>query len=265
MKQSTRHFFGQMAMLCTCAMPGMLPTASAADLHVLASTALKPLLENVRPAFESASGDRLVLSWGASYASAPDALPMRLSRGEKADVVLMLREALDEQLAGGYLRADTVRDIATSRIGLAVQRGVPRPDISDVAGLRRTLLGARAIAFSSGVSGQYVASALLPRLGIAEQVKPKSRVIDAPGLAGQALLSAQADVALQQMSELLAVPGIQVVGPLPDAVQRVNVIAAAVTSNAQQAQGAQALISYLRSLQTAQALKDSGFEPISSP
>ncbi|HCN45835.1 MAG TPA: ABC transporter substrate-binding protein [Pseudomonas sp.] len=265
LKKSARHFPGQIVMFCAWAVSATLSTASAADLHVLASTALKPLFERVRPAFESATGDRLVLSWGASYGNAPDTLPTRLSQGEKADVAVMIREALDEQIAGGYLRANTVRNIATSRLGLAVHSGARRPDISDVEGLRRTLLGARSVAFSSGVSGKYVVSTLLPRLGIAERITPRSLVIDAPGLAGQALLSAQADVALQQMSELLAVPGIQVVGPLPEAVQRVSVIAAAVTSHAQQAQGAEAFIGYLQSLHTAQALKDSGFDPVVSP
>lgn len=251
-------------LLAALAMLAAAGSANAADLHVMASTALKPLFENVAPQFEAATGDRLIFSWGASYGNAPDALPMRLRNAEKADLVVMIREALDEQVVQGHLRSETTQDLATSRIGLAVPAGAPRPDIATVEELRHALLAAKSVAFSSGVSGIYLATTLFPNMGIAEKMKLRRVVIEAPELVGHALLRGEAEVGLQQMSELLAVPGIDIVGPLPDAVQRVNVIAAAVTANAERAEAAEALIRFLQGPQAGQALEASGFSPLVS-
>lgn len=249
---------GSLAMLCTAG------GASAADLHVLASTALKPLFEKLGPKFEAVSGHRLVFAWGASYGDGPDTLPVRLRNGERADAVVMIREALDKQVEQGRVRSESVQNLATSRTGLAVQAGAPRPDIATVEGLRRTLLGARSVAYSSGVSGVYLSTSLFPNMGIADQLRSKSIVIEAPQLVGQALLDGKAEVGLQQMSELLAVPGIEIIGPLPDEVQRVNIIAAAVTVNAVQVEGAEALIRFMHGPKATQELEESGFGPMGS-
>ncbi|MDR0207675.1 MAG: substrate-binding domain-containing protein [Pseudomonas putida] len=247
---------GSVAMLFTTG------GASAADVHVLASTALKPLFEKLAPKFEAQSGDRLVFAWGASYGDGPDTLPVRLGNGQRADVVVMIRDALDKQVEQGRVRVESVQDLADSRIGLAVQVGAPRPDIGSVEGLRRTLLDAKSVAFSSGVSGIYLVSSLFPNMGIAEQLGPKSIVIEAPRLVGQALLEGKAQVGLQQMSELLAVPGIEIIGPLPDEVQRVNIIAAAVTTHALHVEQAEALIRFMQSPESAQDMEASGFGPV---
>jgi ABC-type molybdate transport system, periplasmic component len=238
--------------------------AKAADLHVLATTALKPFFEQVTPDFEKATGHRLMFLWGASYGTASDALPVRIKNGEAADVVIMIGKSLDEQIKLGNLRRGTAAYLATSRTGLAIKAGAPQPDITSVDNLRHTLLAAKSVAYSSGVSGIYVAGTMFPQLGIADQLKSKSVVVEAPELVGHALLRGDAEVGLQQMSELLAVPGIQIVGPLPDSVQRVNVIAAAVANNAEHPQAAEALIAFLQSAKAAQKLKDSGFDPIIS-
>lgn len=256
------RFLGQAAKVGIIGLLLSAGSATAAELHVLASSALKPLFEKLGPEFEAATGNRLVLAWGASSGNAPDALPVRLRNGEKADAVVMIREALDAQIEQGHLRPETTRDLADSRVGLAVRAGAPRPDITTVDDLRSTLLAAKSVAFSSGVSGVYVATTLLPNLGISEQLKPKSVVIDAPELVGHALLRGEAEVGLQQMSELLAVPGIEIVGPLPEAVQRINIIAAAVTTRAEHPEAAEALIAFLSSPNAAQALIASGFGPM---
>ena len=247
---------GTFAILCAAG------SANATDVHVLASTALKPLFEKVAPEFEAMNGDRLVFSWGASYGDSPDALPVRLGAGERADLIVMIREALDEQIKQGHVRPTTLQDLATSRIGLAVPAGASRPDISSIEALRHTLLTARSVAYSSGVSGIYLATDLFPKLEITEQLKPKSIVVAAPELVGHILLRGEAEIGLQQMSELLAVPGIEVVGTLPDAAQRVNIIAAAITTNAQHHERAEELISFLRGSRAAQALEEAGFSPM---
>ncbi|GFM67053.1 substrate-binding domain-containing protein [Pseudomonas lijiangensis] len=236
------------------------PFANAADIHVLATTALKPAFEKMAADFESSTRHRLIFSWGASYGAAPDALPVRIKSGEVVDVAIMLSPALDELVRSGYLFADTKVDLATSRVGLAIKAGALQPDISTADNLRSVLLAARSVAFSSGVSGVYVARTLFPQLGIADRLKPKSVIVEAPELVGHALMRGDAEVGLQQMSELLAVPGIHVVGPLPDAAQNVNVIAAAVAENAVQPHAAQAWINYLSTSPALQVLKHSGFD-----
>lgn len=262
--QGIRRILQSMVAVGTFALLCAAGSASAADLHVLASTALKPLFEKIGPEFEAVSGDRLVFSWGASYGNARDALPVRLRNGEKADLVVMIREALDEQIEQGHARPETLQDLATSHLGLAVRTGAPRPDIATIEGLRRTLLTAKSVAVSSGVSGVYAVNSLFPKMGIAEQLQAKTVVIEAPSLVGHALQNGKAEVGLQQMSELLAVSGIEILGPLPDEVQRVNIIAAAVAANAQRAEDAEALIRFLQSPLAAQSLDEFGFSPIRS-
>jgi molybdate transport system substrate-binding protein len=236
--------------------------AKASELHVLATTALKPFFEQMTSNFEKTTGHRLKFVWGTSFGTASDALPVRIKNGETADLVIMIGTSIDEQIKLGYLRKETASYLATSRIGLAVKSGIPKPDITNIDNLRHTLLAAKSVAYSSGVSGVYAAGTMFPQLGIADQLKSKSVVVEVPELVGHALLRGDAEVGLQQMSELMAVPGIQIVGPLPDAVQRVNVIAAAVAKNAAQPQAAEALITFLQGSNAAQKLKASGFDPI---
>lgn len=238
--------------------------AKATDLHVLATTALKPFFEQLAPDFEQATGHHLMFVWGASFGAASDALPVRIKNGEAVDVVIMIGTSIDEQIELGYLHRETASYLATSRVGLAIKSGAPKPDITSIDSLRHTLLAAKSVAYSSGVSGVYVAGTMFPQLGIADQLKSKSIVVEAPELVGHALLRGDAEVGIQQMSELLAVPGIQIVGPLPDEVQRVNVIAAAIANNAEQPQVAEALIAFLQGSHAAQKLKASGFDPIIS-
>lgn len=257
-----------MRQLSRAVVPGILAmlfsgaSLHAADINVLASTALQPVFMKLAPEFERTTGDRLFFSWGASYGASADALPIRLGNGQAADLVVMIADALNEQIEQGHLRPETATSLASSRLGLAVRAGTPRPEIGSIEDLRHTLLAARSLAFSSGVSGVYVQRTLLPELGIADRLKPRSIVIEAPELVGDALLRGDAEVGLQQMSELLAVPGIDVVGPLPEELQRVNIIAAAVTTAAAQPASAQAFIAFLQSPEAAHELKASGFTPL---
>lgn len=236
--------------------------ANAAEVQVLATTAMRPVLERIAPDFERSTGHRLLFSWGASYGSAQDSLPVRIGRGQPVDVAIMIDDALQTQIRRGRFRAKTRVGLATSRIGLAVRQGAHRPDIGTVDSTRRSLLSASSVALSDGISGRYVTESLLPRLGIADQLAGKLRIIEAPELVGQALLRNQAQVGLQQMSELLAVPGIQVVGPLPEALQRANVVAAAIAERAGQPAAAAALIAYLATPAVAAELEKAGFGPL---
>jgi molybdate transport system substrate-binding protein len=144
---------------------------------------------------------------------------------------------------------------------MAVRAGAAKPDISTVDALKRTLLQARSIAYSASVSGDYVSTELFQRLGIADQVTGKSRRVPGGERVGAALARGEAEIGFQQISELLPVPGIEVVGPLPPEVQKVSVFSAGVASGSRNAEAARALIKFLASPEAAHAVAKSGLEP----
>jgi molybdate transport system substrate-binding protein len=173
----------------------------------------------------------------------------------------MARSALDLLVQKGRVLRDSEVDLVRSRIGLAVKAGAPVPDISSVEGLKRTLLRARLIAYSDSASGVYVAAELFHRLGIAEEVASKTKMI--PGTpVGLAVASGEADVGFQQISELLPIAGIKVVGPIPDPVQKITVFSAGITTTAKSAAAAQKLIDYLSSPKVWKEIRRSGLEPV---
>jgi molybdate transport system substrate-binding protein len=190
-----------------------------------------------------------------------DSIPSRLDRGEAVDVVIVADDALNQLIRSGRVLADSRVELARSGIGMAVRAGAPRPDISSVDALTRTLLQAKSIAYSASVSGRYLTTELFQRLGIADQVLPKSRRIDRERV-GAVVARGEAEVGFQQISELLPEPGIDYVGPLPTEVQRVTVFSAGVSASSKSADAARALIRFLVSSEAAGIVKASGLEPM---
>jgi len=256
----------RIALRMLCAMPliAAVGAAAAADVHVLATGALHAAFEQVVPAYEQQSGNHLIISWGPSYGSSPDALPMRIKNGEPMDVCFMIGAALTEQVKQGRFIPESRVDLVASGIGVAVRKGLPKPSIRTVDDLRQALLAAKSVAFSEGASGTYITGTLFERLGIAEQMKAKSVLIRGRELVGAALERGEADLGLQQISELRAFSGIQYVGPLPAEVQKTSVIAVAVAKEAKERQAAEGLITYLRSPAVAAKLVQTGLDPISA-
>ncbi|SAK55415.1 extracellular solute-binding protein [Caballeronia hypogeia] len=246
-----------LALACAAALSG---TAHAEDIHVLATGALSAAFKQLVPAFERDTGNHLLISWGPSYGTSPDALPMRIKSGESMDVCFMIGAALDEQIKQGVFVPDTKTDIAESAVGVAVRAGIPKPDVSTPEKLKQALLSAKSVAFSEGASGTYITGTLFPKLGIAEQMKQKSVLIKGRELVGAALQRGDADLGLQQISELKAFKEIQFVGPLPRDVQKVSVISAAIAKNAQQAEAAKAFIGYLKSKNAVAIFDSTGLE-----
>lgn len=240
------------------------PPALAADVHVLATGALRGAFAELQPDFEKKTGHHLVIAWGPSYGTSPDALPMRIKHGEAMDVCFMIKAALKDQIKQGNFVADTSTDLAESRVGVAVRAGLPKPDIGTVDSLRKTLLSAKSVAFSEGASGTYITGTLFPELGITEQMKAKSVLIKGRELVGTAIERGDADLGLQQISELHAIPEIQYVGPLPEAVQKVSVISAAIGNKAVERKAAEDLIAYLKTPAAAEKFVKSGLDPINS-
>ena len=200
-----------------------------------------------------------------SVGTGENSIPNRLKRGEAADVVIVADDLLREFVRDGFILADTHTPVARSGIGMAVRAGAPKPDISTIEALKRTLLQAKSIAYSASVSGHYLTTELYQRLGIAEQVMSKSRLIGGGERAGAVVARGEAEIAFQQMSELLPVPGIAHITPLPPEVQKIAVFSAGVAASSTNPDLARSMIQFLVSPDAAGAITKSGLELIDRP
>jgi len=254
--------------LCRLGLP-ILPMAgasSAAELHVMISAGFYGVYSELGPAFERATGHRLITTRGPSMGDSPEAIPTRLTRGEAADMVIMDGGSLDELSRRGLLRADSRVDLARSLIGMVVRAGVAKPDISSVDALRSTLLAAKSIAYSDSGSGTYLSTTLFPKLGIAEQIAGKTRKVRGPP-SGEPVAAVvargEAEIGFQHVAELIHVPGIAFVGTIPGEVQPTTFFASALTSTARQPDAGNALIRFLASPAAAPVISKAGLMPIS--
>jgi molybdate transport system substrate-binding protein len=178
------------------------------------------------------------------------------------DVFVMVGDALDGLIKQGKVAAGTRVDLARSSIGVAVRAGSRKPDIGSVDAFKRAMLDAKSLAYSSSASGVYLSTELFPRLGIADQVKGKSRMIGSEPV-GAAVARGEVEIALQQISELLPVPGLDFVGPLPAEIQKITVFSAGIAAGAKEPDAARALIKFLASPAAASTIAKSALEPMS--
>ena len=183
----------------------------------------------------------------------------RLRDGEKADVLILTREGLDELAAEGAVVASSKVDLARSYVGIAVKAGDPHPDISTEAALVSTLLAARSVAYSLiGASGIYFAE-LIQKLGIAADINPKATIT--AGFTAERLITGEADLAVQQLSELKQVAGVELVGPIPLSLQTAAIFTGGRMASSENAAQADALLNYLASPEVEPVLRESGLEP----
>ena len=236
--------------------------ASPQEVHVVTSGGFTEAYKLLAPQFERDTHIRVISAFGASMGATPDAIPNRLSRGEPIDVIILAAPGLDELTKQGKIEAGSRVDLVRSLIAMAVRTGRAKPDISTVDALKRTLLQARSIGSSDSASGVYLRNVLFPRMGIAEQIKSKSKVIEAYERVGDAVARGDVEVGFQQVSELKPVPGITIVGPLPEGAQQVTIFAAAIPKGAKNAAAGKRLIQFLSSPAVAAVVRDSGLEPI---
>ena len=248
------------ALLVACTLLSVR-TASADDIRVMTSGTFTAAYLELVPQLERVINGKVVTA-ATSMGTGSDSIPSRLERGEAVDVVIVADDALDQLIKDGRVVADSKVALARSSIGMAVQAGSPKPDISSLDALTRTLLQATSIAYSASVSGNYLTTELFQRLGIADQVLGKSRRIDRERV-GAVVARGEAEIGFQQISELLPVPGIELVGPLPPGAQRVTVFSAGVASASKSPEAARAFIRFLVSSEAAHAVEASGLEPIS--
>ena len=205
---------------------------SADEIKVLTTGILKGSFTQIAAQFEHETGHEVMMSWGPSSGTSPEASQVRVKAGEPVNVLIMVNTGMDKLTGGGHFTPLERKDIAVSKIGVGVKKGDPLPDISTAASLCKALLDAKSIGYSEGASGTYVANVLLKRLGIADEVAAKSKVILGRKFVGEALVNGEIDLGLQQISELRLEPGVVVVGPLPEDLQKKSVVSAAVSSKA---------------------------------
>jgi molybdate transport system substrate-binding protein len=233
---------------------------AADEIRVMTSGAFAAAYLELAPEFEQSTGHRIVTE-ATSTGTGATSIAARLDRGEAIDVVIVPDGDLEQLIKAGQIRAGTRVDLARSAIGMAVRRGAPKPDISSVDALRRTLLEAKSIAYSASVSGAYVSTELFQQLGIADRVLPKSRMI-AGERVGAVVARGEAEIGFQQISELLPVAGIEFVGPLPPDVQRVTVVAAGIGVASKHPETAKSFIDFLASPAAVAAIQKSALDAI---
>jgi molybdate transport system substrate-binding protein len=239
-------------------------TAAADEVRVMISAGFYSVYAELGPAFEKATGHRLITTRGPSMGDSPEAIPTRLARGETADVVILDGGAADELAKRGFVHAGSKVNLALSQVGMVVRAGVAKPDITTVDALTRTLLAAQSVGYSDSGSGTYLSTVLFQKLGIADQIARKSRKVRGPP-SGEPVAAVVArgevEIGFQQVSELLHVPGVTFVGALPAEVQPGFNFAGAITTKARQPDAARALLEFLSSPQAASALAKNGLAP----
>jgi molybdate transport system substrate-binding protein len=233
--------------------------ADAAEIKILCAVAMQQLMEDIGPKFEQATGHKVV----ATFATLGPSLK-RMQDGESYDVAWIARAGVETLIKDGKAVASTVTAIAVTQIGVAVRKGAPKPDISSPEAFKRALLTAKTITHANpkygGLSGLHVAK-VLDRLGIAEEMKSKTVLLDKAGLAAVLVANGEAEIVVQPIQELVVVPGLELVGPLPRELQDTLTFQAVITVSARDVEAAKVLINFLRTPETIEKIKAMGMQP----
>jgi molybdate transport system substrate-binding protein len=238
-------------------------SAGAAEVRVMISGGLTAAYKELVPEFERATGNKVLTAYGPSMGTTVNAIPIRLERGEPADVLIMVGYALGDLVGKGKVVADSRVDLVTSAIAMAVRAGAPKPDISSADALKRALLAAKSVAYSDSASGVYISTEMFQKLGIADEMKDKARKIPATPV-GEIVAHGDAELGFQQISELKPVPGIDIVGQLPPELQKITVFSAGIASVSKEPEAGKALIKFLASPAARDTIVKSGMEPIAT-
>ena len=229
------------------------------DIRVMTSGAFTAAHLALIPQLERLTKKTIVTA-STSIGTGENSIPNRLKRGEIVDIVIVADALLRQFIDEGLVLAEGYAPVARSAIGMAVRAGAPKPDLSSVDALRRTFLQAKSVAYSASVSGEYLTTELYQRLGIADQMMSRSRPIGGGERTGAVVARGEAEIAFQQMSELLPVPGIAHITPLPPEVQKVSVFSAGVAASTRDADLARSVIRFLASPYAADAITKTGLE-----
>src|SRR5271169_4106804 len=239
-------------------------TADAAEIRVLSSGSLKAALSQLLPDFEKSSGNTATIEYGPA-----GAIVGRVQKDDAADVVTVSRSQLQKLQSNGKVVEGSLVDIAGIALGVAVRKGAPKPDISNVEAFKQALLSARSIGYrdptTGSTSGVYTAG-MLERLGIAQDLKPKLRLDrsegDVPENVFQGVARGEIEMQIGQITEIVISPGVDLAGPLPGEIQNTTLMAAGIITTSKAPDAAKALISFISSPSAAAVLKATGFQPV---
>jgi molybdate transport system substrate-binding protein len=240
------------ATMSALLLPGV---AGAAEIRVLSTQAPEEAYRELVPQFEKASGHKVTTVFTGTLD-----LQKRIAAGESYDLIIMAGPGIDDFIKSGKIVSGTRVDIAKSGVGVGVRAGAPKPDISTTEAFKKALLAAKSIGYSTGPSGVYV-TGLFQRLGIADQIKGKLKQTPTGVFVGSLIASGEAEIGVQQVSEMSHYPGVDYVGPLPADIQEITVFAAGIQVGAKQADAAKAWVKFLTAPAAAPAFKARGLEP----
>jgi molybdate transport system substrate-binding protein len=231
--------------------------AAAADIKVYSTVAFQGVLEQLAPQFEKASGNKLTIAYGLAAQ-----LVQRIQAGETADVLILTRAGIDALVKDGKIAPGSDVMLAGAGTAVVVKAGASKPDISSPEALKRALLSAKSITYgdpaSGGASGVYFGK-LLERLGIAEQMKSKTKFPPAGKLAADILVAGDAEIGVMQTSELI--PGTELVGTLPGDLNNVTVFGIGRGTNVKETNASAALMKFLQSQEAAAVYRAKGLDP----
>ena len=233
------------------------------EFRVMTSGAFTAAHLALIPQMESLAKKKIVTA-STSIGTGESSIPSRLGRGEVVDIVIVAEGVLRQFIAEGWVVEDGLAIVARSGMAFAARAGAPKPDFGSADGLKRALLEAKSIGYSASESGKYFTTQLVQRLGIAEQVLPKSRLIGGGERVGSAIARGAVEIGLQQVSELLPVQGIAHITPLPPELQKISTFAAGVAASSPDQALARKVIAFLASPAAAAAVSKTGLEPASS-
>ncbi len=236
-------------------------TTANTEFRVMTSGAFTAAHKTLIPQLERLTG-KTVVTVTTSIGTGDISIPNRLKRGEVADIVIVADGVLRQFIADGLVLAEGATGIARSMMGFAVRAGAPDPQIRTADDLKRALLAAKGIGYSASESGKYYTTEIVQRLGIADQVLPKSRLVGGGERVGAVIARGELDFGFQQISELLPVPGIAHITPLPPELQKASNFTAGVGANSPDRAAARRVIAFLASPEARQAITDSGLEPV---
>ena len=226
-----------------------------ATIRLFVSNSMRGVVSELIPKFERASSHQVAISYDPAKV-----MMERIARGETADLAILGGSAIDDLIKAGKVAADSKRTISSCGVGVAVLAGTKKPDIGSVEAFKRALLAAKSVAWTQeGASGMYFTK-LIERLGIAEPMKAKA-VRRPGGLIGELVAARKAELAIQQIPELMAVPGIELAGPLPREIQVTTVSVAGIFAASSQPDAAKALLDFLTTPAAARVMKAKGMEP----
>ena len=224
-------------------------------LHLFTSNSTRGVLAELLPQFEQTTGTPVAASYDPALV-----MLKRIEAGETADLAILGQAAIDALAATGRIVPDSRRTLARCGVGVAVGAGAPKPDVSSVEAFKAALLAAKSIAHTtSGASGIHFTN-VIKRLGIAEQIEPKA-VKNEGGLIGELVVRGEAELAIQQIPELMAVRGLELVGPLPQELQSISIVAAGIFAGTSRGDAARALLDFLATPAAMRVFRAKGLEP----